>query len=103
MYDILFQLPSCLLSCLRPSLVFSSPTSSALTLSSFFLSAFIFVGWKISPIAGNPNACFQYRIVQLDPKGWIPVQIVNLFKNKAGESLVQQRRVFAGELGLVPT
>jgi hypothetical protein len=69
----------------------------------FVRGALIFAGWKISPVEGNPNACFQDRIVQLDPKGWIPITVVNLFKNKAGESLVQQRRVFLGELGPVPS
>jgi len=34
--------------------------------------------------------------------GMIPLMIVNLFKKKAGESLVTQRKVFAGELGPVP-
>lgn len=68
----------------------------------FVRGAVILAGWKITPIEGEVEACFQDRIVQLDPKGLIPLMIVNLFKKKAGESLVTQRRVFAGELGPVP-
>jgi len=74
---------------------FTEPTS-------LVRGALILAGWKISPVEGDPNSCFQDRVVQLDPKGLIPLMIVNLFKNKAGQSLVLQRKVFAGLLGPVP-
>lgn len=48
-------------------------------------------GWHLKPVEGNPNATRCTRVVQLDPKGWIPSTVVNMFKNKSGLSMVAIR------------
>jgi len=45
-------------------------------------------GWIIEPIKENPNTCRCRRIFRIDPKGLIPVFIVNSYKAKAGHFMV---------------
>lgn len=48
-------------------------------------------GWHLRPVEGNPNATRCTRVVQLDPKGWIPSSVVNMYKTKSGQALVSIR------------
>jgi len=48
-------------------------------------------GWVIEPIPGESGKSMCTRLVRLDPKGYIPSWILNLFKNKSGLTLVAIR------------
>eukprot|EP01104_Vermistella_antarctica_P012440 TRINITY_DN359_c0_g1_i1.p1 TRINITY_DN359_c0_g1~~TRINITY_DN359_c0_g1_i1.p1 ORF type:complete len:266 (-),score=68.76 TRINITY_DN359_c0_g1_i1:142-939(-) len=48
-------------------------------------------GWRLEPIEGEPNKCQVVRVIQVDPCGMIPGWIVNMFKSKAAQALVDLR------------
>eukprot|EP01102_Stenamoeba_stenopodia_P018660 TRINITY_DN6886_c0_g1_i2.p1 TRINITY_DN6886_c0_g1~~TRINITY_DN6886_c0_g1_i2.p1 ORF type:complete len:144 (-),score=26.17 TRINITY_DN6886_c0_g1_i2:213-644(-) len=48
-------------------------------------------GWHLRPVEGQPNKTLCTRVVQLDPKGWIPSTVVNMYKTKSGQALVAIR------------
>jgi len=51
-------------------------------------------GWIIKPLEGGTK-CQCIRVAQVDPKGWIPPMVVNLFKWKAAEGLVDIKKMVA--------
>jgi len=48
-------------------------------------------GWIIEPVPGEPGKSVCTRLVRLDPKGYIPSWILNIFKNKSGLILIAIR------------
>eukprot|EP01103_Thecamoeba_quadrilineata_P005016 TRINITY_DN14871_c0_g1_i1.p1 TRINITY_DN14871_c0_g1~~TRINITY_DN14871_c0_g1_i1.p1 ORF type:complete len:249 (-),score=49.08 TRINITY_DN14871_c0_g1_i1:131-838(-) len=48
-------------------------------------------GWIITPL--DADSCRCTRVAQVDPKGWIPPFVVNLFKQKAAEGMVDIKRL----------
>jgi len=55
-------------------------------------------GWIIRP-ADEGKKCDCIRIAQIDPKGWIPPWITNLFKRKAAEGIVEIQKLI--ESGII--
>jgi len=53
-------------------------------------------GWIIQPIQHSPNTCKVTRIIQLDPKGWIPAMIINSMKTKPGLHITNLRKFITG-------
>jgi len=49
-------------------------------------------GWIIQPFENSPNTCRITRIIQLDPKGWIPAMIINSMKTKPGLHITNLRK-----------
>jgi len=51
-------------------------------------------GWIITPIEdGTKSHCI--RIAQIDPRGWIPPFLTNLFKRKTAEGLLDIQKLIA--------
>jgi len=48
-------------------------------------------GFIFRPVEGNPNHVFLKRIVQIDPKGSVPLWIVDMMKRKAADFVVKLR------------
>lgn len=48
-------------------------------------------GWVIEPI--DENSCRAIRVLQLDPKGSIPMAIVNGYKKKTGLAVQKLREI----------
>jgi len=48
-------------------------------------------GWIIRSIDENHSHCI--RVAQVDPKGWIPPLVVNLFKHKAAEGVYDIKKL----------
>eukprot|EP01100_Stratorugosa_tubuloviscum_P006167 TRINITY_DN2673_c0_g1_i1.p1 TRINITY_DN2673_c0_g1~~TRINITY_DN2673_c0_g1_i1.p1 ORF type:complete len:155 (-),score=67.47 TRINITY_DN2673_c0_g1_i1:139-603(-) len=48
-------------------------------------------GWILKAIPGEPNKCECTRVARIDPKGYVPAFVVNMFKTKLGSTFVAIR------------
>jgi len=57
-----------------------------------------FSGWILDRIKDKPNACMCRRVFRIDPKGFIPAWVVNLYRTKSGAQLVALRDYLKSKL-----
>jgi hypothetical protein len=60
-------------------------------------AALLVSGWILEPLPEDSNKCMCTRIVYLDPKGSIPIFVVNMFVSKAGDPIARLREILASK------